>query len=126
MSKTLRTLLSGTGVAFILAVGALVVSAACGASPSEPSEPAKPLCQVNNTATVTFENRSANNSTYAVVWDGSTWTTLAPSVKSAEFTVAAGIQHTLTFKIANSSNNACTTSTPTLAQCSSNNYWCTY
>jgi hypothetical protein len=124
MWNTVRTFLSGVVVASVLAVVSLLISPACAGSTKSPTSPAS-ACQTNNTATVTFENRSASGLTYSVVWDGSTWTTLAPSVKSAEYTVAAGVQHTLTFKIANSNELACSTSTPTLAQCSSANYWCT-
>lgn len=79
-------------------------------------------CAVNGTAQVQFSNRSAN-STYSIVWDGSVMATLAPGVTSEFFTVAAG-NHTLTFKYSNSSDLACTESTPNLAQCSSMVYWC--
>ncbi len=129
MSKILRTLLSGVGVAAVISV---LMSVACGSADSTPTQPTKPTtpsvpaCQLNNTATVTFENRSSSNTTYSLIWDGSTLTTLAPSVKSESYTVAAGVQHTMVFRIANSSNNACTPSTPTLAQCTSSTYWCTY
>ncbi len=125
MSRTSRTLLTGSGIAAVIS---MLLSVACESSstPTEPTTPSVPACQTNNTATITFENRSATNTTYAVVWDGSTLTTLAPTVKSQSYTVAAGIQHTLWFKIANSGSGACTPSTPTLAQCTSNNYWCTY
>jgi len=126
MSRTLRTLLPGVGVAALISV---LMSVACGSSdttPTQPTTPSLPPCQLNNTATITFENRSSSNTTYSLVWDGSTLTTLAPSVKSDSYTVAAGVQHTLVFRIANSSNNACTPSTPTLAQCTSSSYWCTY
>ncbi len=79
-------------------------------------------CVVNSTAKVQFSNRSAN-STYSVVWDGSVITTLAAGVTSDLFTVAAG-DHTLEFKYSNSNNDACSVSTPNIAQCSSTVYWC--
>lgn len=79
-------------------------------------------CAVNNTAQIQFSNRSAN-STYSVIWDGSIITTLSSGVTSGFYTVAAG-QHTLTFRYSNSTNDACTQSTPNLAQCSSVVYWC--
>ncbi len=128
MRRSVRTVLSGGILASALAVAFLLISSACGStnSSSTPTAPSAPACQVNNTATVSFENRSTSNTTYSVVWDGSTKTTLAPSVKSDAYTVAAGVQHTLVFRIANSANNACSPSTPTLAQCSSQTYWCTY
>lgn len=79
-------------------------------------------CAANNTASIQFSNRSANK-TYSVVWDGSVITTLAAGVTSDYFTVAAG-QHTLEFRYSNSSTDACTLSTPNVAQCSSTVYWC--
>ena len=112
----------------MLALVVCVAALSCGGTTSSPTTPTTPTvsaCQSNNTATVTFENRSASNKTYTVVWDGSNLTTLAPTQKSQAYTVAAGVQHTLTFKVTNSSALACSTSSPTLAQCSSNNYWCT-
>ena len=84
-----------------------------------PSE--DPPCQQNNTASVTFENRS-NSSTYDVIWDGSRIGSIGPGA-SISRTVAAG-QHTLVFKFSNTSNNACSQSTPNPAQCSSQTYSC--
>jgi hypothetical protein len=83
-------------------------------------------CERNNTATVQFENRSASNTTYDVVWDGSKLTTLAPGTKSSTYTVSAGTTHTLAFKITNTSRMACSQSSPNLAQCQTYLYWCTY
>jgi hypothetical protein len=79
---------------------------------------------VNNTGNVQFSNRSSG-STYDVLWDGYIITTLAPGVTSDFFVVAAGA-HTLVFRYSNTSNNSCTPSTPSVAQCSSMVYWCTY
>jgi hypothetical protein len=108
----------------------MLLTFACAAketpAPAPTPTPVVPACQKNNTATITFENRSTSNATYTVLWDGSTWTTLAPTVKSQEYTVAASIQHTLVFRVSNTGSNACTPSTPTLAQCSSSSYWCSY
>lgn len=91
-----------------------------------PTPAAVPACQTNNTAEISFENRSNSNTTYYVLWDGSNLLTLAPGQKSDPRTVAAGVQHTLVFRISNTNSNACTPSTPTLPQCSSNTYSCTY
>ncbi len=104
-----------------------LASSACGTSdPVAPTPPAPPACQTNNTATVSFENRSAGT-THTIVWDGSTVMTLGPGGKSGSpMVVAAGVTHTLSFRIANSSNLACTTSYPTLAQCTGQTYWCSY
>ena len=113
---------------YLLLVVLFAVAWSCGGSDnSTPTTPSpQPACQVNNTAQVTFENRSNSNTTYTVLWDGSTLTTVSPGQKTSEYTVAAGVQHTLTFRVANSNQNACTPSTPTLAQCSTHNYWCTF
>lgn len=103
--------------------------AGCGSTKSAtaPSVPEIPSCQMNNTASIRFENRSNSNSTYDVLWDGSKTMTLAPGQLSDGRTVAAGVQHTLSFVLTNSGGRpACSTSTPTLAQCSSHTYWCTF
>lgn len=84
----------------------------------------KRTCEANNTAKVRFINKTGTSQTYSVIWDGSTITTIGPGATSDYFTVAAG-QHTLLFKIANSSQEACSISTPNLAVCSSMEYWCT-
>jgi hypothetical protein len=93
-------------------------------SPTDPT-PTTPDCEKYNTCTVTFENKSVNNYTYDVIWDGSRLTTLAPWTKSQAYTVSAGT-HTLHFMRSNSSREACTQSTPSLAQCMSYTYWCSY
>ena len=82
-------------------------------------------CEKNTTAGVTFENKSNTNGTYDVIWDGSKVFTLAPGAKSTEMTVAATVQHTLTFKFSNTSTLACTSGSPILAICAHQNYWCT-
>jgi len=81
-------------------------------------------CEANNTAKVRFMNKTGTSQTYSVLWDGSVITTLGPGATSEYYTVAAGT-HTLHFKIANSTAEACTPSTPNLAVCSSMDYWCT-
>lgn len=74
-------------------------------------------CQVNNTATVTIGNRSASAS-HDVIWDGIGLGTLGPGQNSNPIVAAAGVPHTLSARIANTSRLACATSTPILAQCS--------
>jgi hypothetical protein len=83
----------------------------------------KKLCEANNTAKVRFINKTGSSLTYSVVWDGSTLTTLGPGQTSEYYEVAAG-EHKLHFMIANG-GEACTESSPVLAQCSSMEYWCT-
>jgi hypothetical protein len=101
---------------------ALPFVAACGSTPVIPT-PIVEACRTNNTASVRFENRSTNT-TMDVVWDGSKLTTVAAGQTSDSYTVAAGITHTLLFRVTNSSTWACTPSTPTLVQCGSARYWC--
>lgn len=81
-------------------------------------------CEANKTAKVRFINKTGTSLTYNVEWDGSIITTIGPGATSEYFTVAAG-SHTLHFKIANSTAEACTPSTPNLVACSAMEYWCT-
>jgi hypothetical protein len=69
----------------------VLLVASCSSSPSSPTK-TTPACQLNNTATITFENRSTSNTTYDVVWDGAKMTTVSPGSESQEYTVAAGLQ----------------------------------
>jgi hypothetical protein len=122
MSKILPKVASSGAVVWLLA--ALISSIGCTAA--TPTAPTVPACQTNNTARVTFENRSATGKTYAVLWDGSTMETLAAGARGSEHTVTAGIPHTLVFMVANSNRNACTASWPNPSQCSSHTDWCSY
>jgi len=74
-------------------------------------------CEVNQTGEVYFINHSNSNSTYDIIWDGVKIATIAPNQSSQVFTFSANVQHTLIFRYTNSSNNACTPSTPYLTQC---------
>jgi len=115
------------GFLLLLGILALLVSlmmvGGCS-SPLTPTTPTKPACETNHTAEVTFQNKSANNLTYDVIWDGSKLTTIAPGASSQVYTVSAAT-HTLQFRITNTSLPACTQSSPVLAQCQSYTYWCT-
>lgn len=82
----------------------------------------KRLCEANNTARVRFTNNSLTNVTYTIVWDGSTLTTVLPGQTTDYFTVAAA-QHTLHFMVSNG-QEACTLSSPVLAQCMDYGYNC--
>jgi hypothetical protein len=64
------------------------------------------VCQANNTATVTFENRSFST-TLDVIWDGAKINTLSPGFVSSPLTVAAG-SHTLRFQVTNTAIVPCT------------------
>jgi hypothetical protein len=108
-------------VAILAALSLSLLLISCADSPTAPT---KQLCETNNTAQITFENRSSQS--IDVVWDGSrlSLSPLAPSQKSAEVTVPAGVSHTLLFRVAGTSTVACAQSSPNLAQCSTYNYWC--
>ena len=92
---------------------------------SDSTGPAGSDCETNNTALIRFGNNSNTNSTYNVIWDGSNLVTITPGTESQQFTVAAGVQHTLVFRITNTNNNACSPSTPTLSQCAARIFSCT-
>jgi hypothetical protein len=109
---------------FVL-VAALFLTAGCGSSsPVAPTTPPVPACQTNNTATVYFQNRSASNLTYDVLWDGSRLTTIAPGKDSQVYTFAANVTHSLRFQFTNTSLLACAASTPILTTCGQANYGC--
>ena len=109
-------------VAILAALSLSLVLIGCSDSPTAPT---KQLCETNNTAQITFENRYTSQS-IDVVWDGSklSLSPLAPGQKSAEVSVSAGVSHTLLFRVAGTSTVACSQSSPSLAQCSTYNYWC--
>ena len=54
-------------------------------------------CQVNNTASVTFGNRSGV-ATQDILWDGFKVATLTPGQTSSPVVSAAGVAHTLVFR----------------------------
>ena len=112
-----------TPLFFILLASAGMTVGTTGCPP--PNGPSGNACSSNNTAQVSFRNLSNSNSTYNVIWDGSNLVTITPGSESQQFTVAAGVQHTLVFRITNTNNNACSPSTPTLTQCSSRFFSCT-
>jgi hypothetical protein len=93
----------------------LVAAAGCSKSPDVATGPI-PACQTNGTGLVVFENLSATNSSYDVIWDGATVATIGPGQNSRTFLYPAG-QHMLTYKVTNSSTIACATATTTLAAC---------
>jgi hypothetical protein len=105
-------------------VAAAAAAACTGATPRrDPTPP--PACQTNNTATVSFSNKSNSHSTYTVVWDGVALASVAPGQSSVSCTESAGVAHTLQFKFSNSNAAACNVSAPTLAQCTSQGFSCT-
>lgn len=83
-------------------------------------------CEVNKTGEVYFVNHSNSNSTYDIIWDGVKITTVTPNQSSQVFTYSANVQHTLVFRLTNTSNNACLPSTPYLIQCQKSWFDCSY
>jgi hypothetical protein len=84
-----------------------------------------PACQSNNTAWVTFGNRSTTTA-QDVIWDGvRTASGIQPGQNSPEFSVAAGVPHTLLFRVANSTRSACSQGSPVIAQCERRLLTCT-
>jgi len=96
----------------------------CGKESSTPTTPTIPTCERNNTAVIQFQNRSARNLTYDIIWDGSKAMTLAPN-QNGDLTVSAGT-HTLLFRVSNTSITACAQSSPNLARCSTQAIACSY
>lgn len=84
-----------------------------------------PVCQSNNTSSVSFGNR-ATATTQDVVWDGSKVFTLAPGQTSTTLTAAAGVAHNLQFRITNTTLAACATSSPIPIQCGFPVYTCAF
>ena len=82
-----------------------------------------PSCSSMHTAKVTFRNNSIYHYTYDIVWDGSVIATVLYGKVSNVFVVSTGT-HTLKFKIYGTSNYACTSSSPNLAECSSQEFSC--
>ena len=82
-------------------------------------------CEVNGTGEVYFINNSNSNSTHDIIWDGVKIATVAPNQSSLVFTYSANVQHTLVFRHTNTSNDACTPSTPFLTQCERLSFSCT-
>lgn len=77
---------------------------------------ATPACQRNNTAMIQFGNRSATAS-HDIIWDGALIFTLKPGETSSFITTAAGVPHTLRFRVSGTSRLACNDSSPVLTQC---------
>ena len=107
---------------FVIIVCLLLVGFIACQTPIEPDP--IPACEQNNTASISFENRSVTNSTYDIIWDGARIATIGPWETTQKFTVSAG-QHTLDFKITNGSGTACSTSWPVLSRCEAYSWFCT-
>lgn len=108
-----------------LALGSVLLVGLFACQNSTAPEPETPIpdCERYDTGTVTFQNKSVNNYTYNVIWDGSLLTTLGPGETSAAYTVAAG-KHSLTFKISNTGRQACNPANPVIVRCQAHGYSC--
>jgi hypothetical protein len=106
-------------------VGVLITSAALTACSGAGTEapPPPPACQTSNTADVAFRNNNARN-VYQILWNGAVIGTLPPGRTGLNRTVPAGTPHTLTFRIANTTTNACAPSGAVLTQCTSTVFSC--
>jgi hypothetical protein len=117
--KTLRAL----SVVFIAAL--LLVS--CGEkSPVAPTPVPVAACVTNNTGDISFGNRSATVS-MDIIWNGVKLTymsPIAPGATSTPLTAAAGVAHTVLFRVANTSTLACSQASPVLTQCASTTMTC--
>jgi hypothetical protein len=112
-------------VSVILACAVWMTACGSKSNPVAPTPPPVPACQTNNTALVSFGNRS-RATTHTVLWDGLTIATLAPGEDSARITTAAGVAHRLETRIANTTLLACNPSTPILTQCADTLYTCAF
>jgi hypothetical protein len=105
----------------------IVLFTACNASNFvTPTLPTRPACQTFSTAEVSFANRTTSNTTYDVFWDDSRVATVAPSQTSVPITAVAGVAHTLSFRITNTTSAACTPSKPVPAACAAQTYMCNF
>jgi len=105
----------------------IVLFAACnGPNPVAPTLMARPACQMYSTAAVSFANRTTSNTTYDIFWDDARVATVAPSETSKEITAVAGVAHSLSFRITNTTSAACTPSNPVPAACAAQTYTCSF
>lgn len=122
MSRIIRTKKVGRLVGSLVLVGILALPLLVGGCEPDPTEPEPPPdCERNHTASVAFKNNS-DRTTYDVIWDGSRIGTIRPG-KSTTRTVSAG-RHSMVFRFANTRQNACSSASPSIAQCSSRCFTC--
>jgi hypothetical protein len=109
-------------------IAATLLLNACGAAPAAPTPPPPPpvpACQANNTADVSFGNRSTS-ATQDIFWDGLRVATITPGANSAPRTVAAGVAHRLEVRVTNTMLLACQASSPIPAVCATPIYTCAF
>jgi hypothetical protein len=104
-------------------IGSLALTA-CGSGSTDADAPVPPVCQTNNTADVAFRNNSGSNMTYQVKWDGQVIGVVNPGQTRLNRSVSAGTTHSLTFRNAGNTADACAPSFPSLARCTSTVFSC--
>jgi hypothetical protein len=107
----------------VLIAALATLSASC----RSPKAPSLLACELNNTGSISFGNRSTST-TYNIVWDGVQIVSgLAPGVTSPPRDEAAGVAHTLIFRdTLNRSGRGCAQSTPILIKCQSQTLTCSF
>lgn len=75
-----------------------------------------PACQTNNTGSIRFGNRSTT-AAHDILLNGAFFQTLVPGQTSEPVSLAAGVPHTLRFRVHGSATLACRDSSPVLTQC---------
>lgn len=112
---------------YILLVALGVVAIGCGgdSTPNRPTPAVVPLCQTNNSAVLFFENRSPLSRTFDLYLDGANFAVIPPTQTSAPFTVSAGVQHRVEFRLTNTNLVICSAS-PIPVQCSTQTYFCAF
>jgi hypothetical protein len=107
---------------------AIVLLAVAAAACRSPKAPTPLACETNNTGTIRFGNRSPESSgrAYDIVWDGvRIFEKVAAGATSDPKEEAAGVAHTLTFRVsAGFSGIGCTGGTPILIRCQSQTITC--
>jgi Bacterial Ig-like domain (group 2) len=118
---------NSTGVATSVSSGTTSISATFqGMTDTKPAV-ITIACQLNNTASVYFGNRSTAT-TQDVIWDGSrVAANLTPGQTTTNPVIAvAGLAHTLQFIVSSTGKAACSQSSPILVQCSTPLWTCSY
>lgn len=103
----------------------LLSTLACGGSSPVAPTVIVPECQTQNTAQLTLSNASATNATFDVLIDGVRRSTITPGQNAGPFTLAAGIAHPVESRLTNTTTVACSSS-PILAQCSTQTLTCRF
>lgn len=109
-------------------VALLIVCIGLSMACRKPNAPTPLACETNNTGTIRFGNRSADtsNRVYDIVWDGvRIFEKVVPGATTDPKEEAAGVAHTLTFRISQGFSGAgCGLSNPILVRCQTQTITC--